>query len=421
MEFKQLQQALKKARHNTLCIHDELRKLKQKLISIQQKKDQLHRYSDLQSTKQREFLHSLDAQENELKKAIKDQIDKHASSAKIETDYLKEFQAFSDPHVYLQELDDKYPILLLPLRLETRFKEVTIPDSSVTKPQLWIRVFPDDVAIDAFESTLSKNELRNAKSYWQALWKAADNISEQRGAWRSLVANHGSGRAYWITQSYIPLNNSMRPVTREKNQVILVISTEKPLEENQKRFVENYWETFWRNTGNVRKLEEARQNLINVLGASRAQEIMAQYAPFNLADLPPPDYDYVTAEVSVVFIEFPDSNAFNIRLQSWSVPPTVNVMPERLVVQGFYNDSLEINEISEPIASRLIVGPDPSLEEGEAMRLEGDDLVVNDEMKWMIDFEEAIKKGMGFKIDLTSDQAVRGFDRLFVLGVRISN
>ena len=72
MEFKQLQQALKKARHNTLCIHDELRKLKQKLISIQQKKDQLHRYSDLQSTKQREFLHSLDAQENELKKAIKE-------------------------------------------------------------------------------------------------------------------------------------------------------------------------------------------------------------------------------------------------------------------------------------------------------------------------------------------------------------
>lgn len=420
MEFKQLQQVLKEARLNTVNIQDELHKLKQKLINTQREKDQFHRYSDLQNTKQLESLHLLETQEQALQKAIKDQIDSHTASIKVETDYLKEFQAFADPRTNLQAIDDKYPILLLPLRLETRFKEVTIPGSTDTKPQLWIRVFPDDFAIDSFESTLSKNELRNAKSYWQALWKAADNISEQRGAWRSLVANHGSGRAYWITQSYIPLNDSMRPDVREENQVILVISTEEPLEENQKSIVKNFWETFWRNTGNTRKLEAAKQDLINELGASRAQQIMTKYAPFNLVEFPPSGYDYITAKVSVVFIEFPDSNALNIRLQSWSLPPTVNVMPEYLVVQGFFNGSLEIDEISELIPSQLIVGPDPSLEEGAAMRLEGDDLVVNDTIKWMIDFEEAVKKGLGFKIDLTNDQAVRGFDRLFVLGVRMS-
>lgn len=421
MEFKQWQQALKEARQNTLNIHDELHRLRQELINVQREKDQFHRHSDSQNTEQLQHLHSLNDKEQKLKIAIKDQIDKHTTSVKVETDYLKEFQVFADPRANIKELDVEYPILLLPLRLETRFKEVTKPGSTAPTPQLWIRVFPDDVAIDSFESTLSKNEVRNAKSYWQALWKAADNISEQRGAWRSLVANHGSGRAYWITQSYRPRNDSERSISREKNQVILVISTEKPLAKDEREIVENFWETWWRNTGNVINLEEARQDLINKLGASRAQEIMTQYAPFNLTDFPPPDYHYKTAKVSIVFIEFPDSNELEIRLQSWSVPPAVNVMPERLVVQGFYKGTLELKkEISEPIASQLIVGPDPSLEEGVAMRLKGDELVVNDAMKWMIDFDEAVKKGMGFKIDLEPEQAVRGFDRLFVLGVRMS-
>ena len=38
----------------------------------------------------------------------------------------------------------------------------------------------------------------------------------------------------------------------------------------------------------------------------------------------------------------------------------------------------------------------------------------------MTDFDDAVDKGMGFKVDLEADQFRRGFDRLFVLGVRIS-
>ena len=38
------------------------------------------------------------------------------------------------------------PILLLPLRLETRFKQFGSPDG--TLHQLWVRVFPDDCAVD---------------------------------------------------------------------------------------------------------------------------------------------------------------------------------------------------------------------------------------------------------------------------------
>ena len=37
----------------------------------------------------------------------------------------------------------------------------------------------------------------------------------------------------------------------------------------------------------------------------------------------------------------------------------------------------------------------------------------------MVDFDEAVRRGMGFRVDVEPSQA-GGFDRLFVLGVRLS-
>jgi hypothetical protein len=39
-------------------------------------------------------------------------------------------------------------------------------------------------------------------------------------------------------------------------------------------------------------------------------------------------------------------------------------------------------------------------------------------MRWMVDFEEAVKKGMGIRVPLTPGQARFGFDKLIVLGVK---
>jgi hypothetical protein len=42
------------------------------------------------------------------------------------------------------------------------------------------------------------------------------------------------------------------------------------------------------------------------------------------------------------------------------------------------------------------------------------------ETKWLFDFDEAIKVGMGFKVDLSTEVYNAGFDRLFVLGTKMS-
>src|SRR5262245_56481770 len=58
-------------------------------------------------------------------------------------DLWKRFEPFTTPQEALGRLDDRHPILLFPLRLETRFKTGT-----QGQPQLWVRVYPDDCLVD---------------------------------------------------------------------------------------------------------------------------------------------------------------------------------------------------------------------------------------------------------------------------------
>lgn len=421
MEFLQSHQALDQARISTAGTRNELYKLKQRLAKVQREQGRFTRGFDQKNAEQQQRFKSLAAQKQALERNIKDKAGKLKEAMISEARRLKDFLTYTDPRTNLPKLDDASPILLLPLRLETRFKQVPVAGGTITKSQLWIRVFPDDVAIDSFESIPSKDELRNAKSYWLTMWKAADVEAEQRGAWRALVASHGSGRAYWLMKTYVPLNALAQPTRKDPKEVILVIGAETPLAVTEKPIVQQFWEALWRAADDANKQAQAQKDLIDALrDKARAEEIMTLYAPFNLSEKPPVDMDYTTTQITVVFIEFPDSDELNTKLQSWSIPPTVNVLPERLVVQGFYHNTMELNAIGEPIASPLVVGPDPSAAEGTDLNLVGDDLVVGDEMKWLVDFDDAVAKGMGFKLDLNDEQAQRGFDRLFVLGVRMS-
>src|SRR5687768_10930148 len=52
-------------------------------------------------------------------------------------DLWKAFSKFARPKDALRQLSDRHPILLFPLRLETRFKTVD------RQAQLWVRVYPD--------------------------------------------------------------------------------------------------------------------------------------------------------------------------------------------------------------------------------------------------------------------------------------
>lgn len=102
-----------------------------------------------------------------------------------------------------RRLDAQYPIVLLPIRLETRFE----PGLGDQRPVLKIRVYPDEIFADAHEPALTAAEADAGRAYWQASWAGGETLA----AWQSLVAGAGAPRAAWIAQRMQPDNLSERP------------------------------------------------------------------------------------------------------------------------------------------------------------------------------------------------------------------
>lgn len=97
---------------------------------------------------------------------------------------------------------DGAPIVLLPARLETRY--VGDPKNPT---ELRIRVYPDQVHVDAHEPRLTAGEVEAGKTYWRSRWvplPGADDAATL--AWADLARGVGAPRAAWIVRATKPLN-----------------------------------------------------------------------------------------------------------------------------------------------------------------------------------------------------------------------
>jgi hypothetical protein len=112
------------------------------------------------------------------------------------------------PRDVLDNLKDDIPVLLLPLRIETRF--VSIGDAT----ELWIRAYPDDIAIRTHEKTLSDKEVAAGEKYWRQLWRAgAGDAAEEtkKKSWNYLADKLGGQRAAWTARETKPKNWDVLP------------------------------------------------------------------------------------------------------------------------------------------------------------------------------------------------------------------
>lgn len=151
----------------------------------------------------------LQAERRELEGALGKTKATRDSSLKFEAEAIKGWSVFSDPRTGINKLNDATPILMMPVRLETRFKTVATPNNQAAQ-QLWLRIFPDDCWIDGFDPVLTETEVRNAKTYWTAMYLATGSVDGERTAFVALATAHGSGRATWIIRQYVPTNVDAR-------------------------------------------------------------------------------------------------------------------------------------------------------------------------------------------------------------------
>lgn len=301
------------------------------------------------------------------------------------------FIKITDPRILVNRLNDNTPFLLLPVRLETRFMTIkhvkrvddfkelpiekkealsweeqitskydfgatnlieketvenknAIPILKVDDPrqtpdtrELWLRVFPDDVALHTHEERLTADEFEAGKSYWAEFWKLDPNNPDLEnmhlGAWRVLSASYGPERSAWIVKETKPTN--------------------------------------------------------------------------------------LDSATNVEFLDFP---SLVTKPSAWNQSAESRVMPDKFVVRVYPKGGGNYREVvGERVPDPLPVGFDPSSGTLDDEFNQFDtEIAFPEDIKWLTDFKEAEKIGMGIRIPLVGTEVEKGFEKILVLGLKLS-
>jgi len=93
----------------------------------------------------------------------------------------------------------KYPVLLMPVKLETRY--VVVKSIEGETNQLWVRIFPDKIFLNSFDPNLSKEETSDLDKYQPIFSNATATEIDKQNAWKALVDKYGVPRASWLLQA----------------------------------------------------------------------------------------------------------------------------------------------------------------------------------------------------------------------------
>jgi hypothetical protein len=105
--------------------------------------------------------------------------------------------------------------IMLPVRLETLFKQPGLPDDATW--EMWLRVIPDEVSICRDDPTPKPIEVAHLEAMWEAIFSdltAAERaqpidewLDSPRGQveWEMLCSRIGSGRAAWLVSACPPI------------------------------------------------------------------------------------------------------------------------------------------------------------------------------------------------------------------------
>ncbi len=226
-------------------------------------------------------------------------------------------------------LDAATPVLFLPVNIETRFMDVAQGAS-----ELWVRIYPDQIAIDSHEPELTDQEITDGTTYWDAVWRAGKppaSLDAVKAPWRGLASRYGAPRAAWIALTMTPNNVAQQP---------------------------------------------------------------AAATPDGVDPVPKPDYPQPPT-----------------RKSSWEKPAIADALPDAWTVVTVFGSATKPFRGS-AIVPGLAVGMTP----GAGALPPGSP--VDPGMQWLVDFNAALTAGMALKIPLSAEQRARGFDRIFVYGLR---
>lgn len=306
----------------------------------------------------------------------------------------------------MADLARTHPVLLGPVRLETRF----------TATELLVRIFPDEWSVDNLEPLPTSAELGALAAYWTAVWRSAGDREGDLAAWQELTGRVQQGRAAHLLRSYAPANPSDKPSGLRAGTTVLVITTAQALPAEDRRPTVAYWSAVWKARGDREELRAADTALLAAVGPGRAAAIRSR-RPAGVDATPLASANEPAVVVAFLVLPRPDEGATSPR--SWTRAAEAVLLPDRFRVFGYRDGRLVCEATGADIAGPLAVSPDPSTHADEQLRVNESTgaLRVPPALLWMTDFDAAVAAGMGVRIPL-DDTIRRGLHRLVVLGLR---
>ncbi|HEY2962790.1 MAG TPA: hypothetical protein VGJ37_10270, partial [Pyrinomonadaceae bacterium] len=393
-EIKKAREAMRSAEESLYASQNRLRTKQSALVNANRLGNE---GSDRAATLQREIAE------------LNEEINRGKSGLRIikgnVADLVGEFVLPQTPRQLISQLDDSLPFLMFPARMETRFM------GTGASRELWVRIYPDDIAVHTHEKELSRDDADSGVEYWiqRTIAASLENQEEreqlEKGAWRALVNSHGGTRASWIASEI-----KKRVIDKEGSEdfsfmliraEIANILADKLQSPEQKRSA-------------ITSLLRSTHPVVNLI-RNRITSLLD--ADLQIGDTTRDAVIQTANDGILIHLGF-DLEA--LKAESWTRAPRSEVMPDRFVLIGINGDFRLEQPFPTAVVNPLILGPNPQNLETELSQQVGD-LVFGEDFDWIANFDKAIQVGMAMRVPLAEPFATGGFDRLLVLGIRVSS
>lgn len=333
------------------------------------------------------------------------------------------FNALGTVNLTVGNINDSTPIVLLPLKIQTRFltiKHVTrnlnpnvlleVNNLPPTAQQMLRRMIPDMRPIT--------DPLRIKSSPAFIL-----SNSRQPGINRIIhELNQQDPRSRIPVERLVRMEDEVELWVRIFPDDLFLQSHEPALTRSELDAAKIFWQAMWdaeraaRTPGasNDTKREQqlaAWKELRAVTLPHRASWIVRIMRPPEFPDQLPND-----------LVKIPDNKFPNpgLKSESWTIPPATDMLPEHFVVKVFFEDvNLPPREVTgTPIPEFVQMGFDPDEPDEQSFTEQGRVLQLPLAIRWLTDLNEAEKMGLAIRVPLTRPESVAGISKLVVVGLK---
>ena len=314
------------------------------------------------------------------------------------------FAPLADPRRRARGSRRRVPVLLFPLRLETRF--------AVGGRAAGCGCTPTTASVDTFEPSSRRPRSRRRALLGRRL--AARAASKRAsappgaGSWPA----HGSGRAAWIVEQLRAAEPAgERPVKAAPDDVVLVIATRRAA--RRRSATARRGATGRRcgaPTATRAAAQQARAALVAAVGSAACRRRSSSGTrPANLDEPPRRRSPAPTSTCRSSFLRAADAPRRVGRRRRGPRRPRAELLPDRFVLLGYVDGELVLDAARRAVARRRSSsGPTRRPTDDAARDRRRRRSMLPDELRWLVDFDARRRAtGMGFRVALDADDGER--------------